>query len=248
MFQLNDKVAVVTGGSRGIGRAIAECLAGRGAHVVVNYMRSEGEAQKTVDGIVAKGGHAEALRFDVRDAQATEAAFADVAKKHGRLDILVSNAGVVRDALLLRAKDDEIDLMLSTNLKGALHSARAALKTMIRSRVGRIVFVSSVAGEMGNAGQAAYAASKAGVLGLMRSLAREVASRNITVNAVAPGLIDTDMTAQLTSPQKEKTLQAVPLGRTGRTEEVAAAVAFLCSDDASYITGQTLGVNGGLHI
>jgi 3-oxoacyl-[acyl-carrier protein] reductase len=248
MFGLSGKVALVTGGSRGIGRATAEALAAQGAHVIVNYVRGEQEARRVVEAIEARGGKAEALGFDVADMAASEEAIAAAAKRLGRLDILVANAGVSIDNLLLRVKEEEIDRVLSVNVKGALGCARAAIKVMMRARTGRVVFLSSVVGEMGNAGQSVYAASKAALIGLTKTLAREYASRGITVNAITPGFIDTDMTSSLGEGAKEGMLKAIPLGRTGRAEEVAAAVAFLCSDEASYITGETLRVNGGMYM
>jgi 3-oxoacyl-[acyl-carrier protein] reductase len=248
MFSLSGKVAIVTGGSRGIGRAVAEALAAQGAHVVVTFVKGEGEARKVADGIASRGGTAEILGFDVAEMKPTEEAIAEVAKRLGRLDILVANAGIAIDGLLLRVKEEDIDRVFDVNVKGALASARAATKVMMRARTGRIVFLSSVVGEMGNAGQAVYSASKAALLGLTKTLAREYASRGITVNAVTPGFIDTDMTTSLTAELKETMLKAVPLGRTGRADEVAAAIAFLCSDEAGYITGQTLRVNGGMYV
>jgi len=248
MFSLSGKVAIVTGGSRGIGRAVAEALAAQGARVVVTYIKGEAEARKVADGILERGGNAEVLGFDVADMKASEAAIADAAKRLGRLDILVANAGIAVDGLLLRVKEEEIDRVFAVNVKGALACARAATKVMMRARTGRVVFLSSVVGEMGNAGQAVYSASKAALLGLTKTLAREYASRGITVNAVTPGFIDTDMTTGLTPELKETMLKAVPLARTGRADEVAAAIAFLCSDEAGYITGQTLRVNGGMYV
>ena len=248
MFDLTGKVAIVTGGSRGIGRSVAEALAAQGAHVVLTYVKGEDEAKKAVEAIAARGGKAEAVGFDVSDMKATEEAIAAVAKRLGRLDILVANAGVAADNLLLRVKEEEIDRVFAVNLKGAIASARAATKVMMRARTGRVIFLSSVVGEVGNAGQAVYAASKAALLGLTKTLAREYASRGITVNAVAPGFIDTDMTTGITGPMKEKMLEGIPLGRTGRPEEIAAAIVFLCADEAGYITGQTLRVNGGMHM
>lgn len=248
MFSLSGKVAIVTGGSRGIGRAVAEALAAQGARVVVTYVKGEGEARKVVEGITSRGGNAEILGFDVAEMKPTEEAIAAVAKRLGRLDILVANAGIAIDGLLLRVKEEDIDRVFDVNVKGALASARAATKVMMRARTGRVVFLSSVVGEMGNAGQAVYSASKAALLGLTKTLAREYASRGITVNAVTPGFIDTDMTTGLTAELTETMLKAVPLGRTGRADEVAAAIAFLCSDEAGYITGQTLRVNGGMYV
>jgi 3-oxoacyl-[acyl-carrier protein] reductase len=248
MFDLSGKTAIVTGGSRGIGRAAAEALAAQGAHVVLTYVKGEDEAKKVVEAIAARGGKAEAAGFDVADMKATEEAIAAVAKRLGRLDILVANAGIAADNLLLRVKEEEIDRVLAVNLKGAIACARAATKVMMRARTGRVIFLSSVVGEMGNAGQAVYAASKAALLGLAKTLAREYASRGITVNAVAPGFIDTDMTTAIAGEAKQKMLEAIPLGRTGRPDEVAAAIAFLASDEAGYITGQTLRVNGGMYV
>lgn len=248
MFSLSGKVAIVTGGSRGIGRAVAEALAAQGAHVVVTYVKGEAEAQKVADGIASRGGQAEILGFDVAEMKPSEEAIAAAAKRLGRLDILVANAGIAVDGLLLRVKEEEIDRVFAVNVKGALACARAATKVMMRARTGRVVFLSSVVGEMGNAGQAVYSASKAALLGLTKTLAREYASRGITVNAVTPGFIDTDMTTGLSAELKETMLKAVPLGRTGRADEVASAIAFLCSDEAGYITGQTLRVNGGMYV
>jgi 3-oxoacyl-[acyl-carrier protein] reductase len=249
MFDLSGKVAIVTGGSRGIGRSVSEALAAQGAHVVLTYVRGEEEARKAVEGIAARGGKAEATGFDVAEMKATEDAIAAVAKRLGRLDILVANAGISIDNLLLRVKEEEIDRVFAVNLKGALACARAATKVMMRARTGRVVFLSSVVGEMGNAGQAVYSASKAALLGLTKTLAREYASRGITVNAVAPGFIDTDMTAaSITGEAKQKLLEGIPLGRTGRPEEIAAAVVYLCADEAGYVTGQTLRVNGGMYV
>ncbi|MCL2777387.1 MAG: 3-oxoacyl-[acyl-carrier-protein] reductase [Polyangiaceae bacterium] len=248
MFKLDGKVALVTGGSRGIGRAICEGLAEQGATVVVNYVKGEAQAREVADGIVAKGGRAEIVGFDVADTNAVEPAIESVAKRHGRLDILVANAGISIDGLLLRLKDEDVDRLVQVNLKGSLRSARAATKIMMRARAGRIIFLSSVVGEMGNVGQTAYAATKAALIGAAKSIAREFASRNITVNAIAPGYIDTDMTSSMTSQMKEQIIKAVPLARTGTSREVAAACAFLASDEAAYITGQVLRVNGGMYV
>jgi 3-oxoacyl-[acyl-carrier protein] reductase len=248
MFRLDGKVALVTGGSRGIGRAIAEALGEQGATVIVNFVRGEAQAKEVADGIVAKGGKAEILGFDVADAEAAESAVAAAAKKHGRLDIVVSNAGISIDGLILRLKAEDIDKTLAVNVGGAFAVARAAVKVMMRARSGRIVFVSSVVGEMGNAGQTAYAASKAALLGLTKSLAREYVSRGVTVNAVAPGYVDTDMTQALTPEQREALLAAVPLGRVATAREIATAVVYLASEEASYVTGQVLRVNGGMYM
>ncbi|MEO8904672.1 MAG: 3-oxoacyl-ACP reductase family protein [Polyangiaceae bacterium] len=248
MFDLSGKVALVTGGSRGIGRAASEALAKQGAHVVINYVSNEGAAREVAAGIERAGGKAEILQFDVANGEAAEKAITEVAKRLGRLDILVASAGVAIDGLLLRLKDEDFDRILAINVKGAVYCARAAIRTMMRAKVGRIVFLSSVVGEMGNAGQVSYSASKAALLGVTKTLAREYASRGITVNAVTPGFIDTDMTSALTDEQKSSMLTAVPLGRTGTALEIAAAITYLVSDEAGYITGQALRVNGGMYM
>jgi len=248
MFDLNGKVAIVTGGSRGIGRAAAEALAGQGALVIVNYVSNESAARQTVDAIQSFGGKAETARFDVADSAESERAVTEIAKRLGRLDVLVASAGVSIDGLLLRLKDEDFERTLAVNLKGAVACARAAIKTMMRAKSGRVVFLSSVVGETGNAGQTAYAASKAALLGVTKSLAREYASRRITVNAVTPGYIETDMTSSLNEQQRRLMLAQVPLERVGTAAEVGASIAFLASDEASYITGHTLRVNGGMYM
>ena len=248
MFDLNGKIALVTGGSRGIGRATAQVLAEQGAEVAISYVGNEAAAKETVSAIEAAGGKAQALRFDVSDAAATEQAIAEFAKRAGRLDILVANAGIAIDGLLLRLKEEDFDRILAVNLKGAVASARAAMKVMMRAKAGRVIFLSSVVGEMGNAGQTAYAASKAALIGVTKSIAREYASRNITVNAVTPGYVDTDMTHGLSDELRQKMLESVPLGRTATAREVAAAIAFLASDEAGYVTGTALRVNGGMYM
>lgn len=248
MFELSGKIAVVTGGSRGIGRATATALASQGAHVVLSYVRGEDAARAAAEEIRADGGQADILQFDVADYAACETALADVAKRLGRIDILVASAGISIDALMLRLKEEDLDRTLAVNLKGSIACARAALKVMMRQRWGRVIFLSSVVGEAGNAGQTAYAASKAALLGVTKSLAKEYASRNVTVNAVTPGYIETDMTAALTDEQRTAMLQGVPLGRPGRAEEIAASIAFLASEEAGYITGQALRVNGGMYM
>lgn len=248
MFDLTGKVALVTGGSRGIGRAASLALAKRGAHVVINYVSNEGAAREVADLIQAAGGKSEIVQFDVGNGESAEKAIAEVAKRLGRLDVLVCSAGIAIDGLLLRLKDEDFDRILSINVKGAVACARAATKVMMRARTGRVIFLSSVVGEMGNAGQTAYSASKAALLGVAKSMARELASRSITVNAITPGFIDTDMTGALTDEQKASINSAIPLGRTGKPEEVAAAVVYLASDEAAYITGQALRVNGGMYM
>jgi 3-oxoacyl-[acyl-carrier protein] reductase len=214
----------------------------------VNYVKGEEEARRVVREVEEAGGKGEALGFDVANMQATEEAITALAKRLGRLDILVSNAGIAVDGLVVRVKEDEIDRMLSVNVKGASACARGALKSMMRTRSGRIVFLSSIVGEMGNAGQAVYSASKAALIGLSKTLAREYASRNVTVNVVTPGFIDTDMTSAMNEEARKAMLSNIPLGRTGKPEDVAAAIVFLCSDEAAYITGETLRVNGGMYM
>ena len=248
MFDLSGKVAFVTGGSRGIGRTTAEALAEQGAPVVLSYVGNEEQARATVDAIVGAGRKAEAVRVDVADGAAAEQAIAEAAKRLGRLDVLVANAGIAVDALLLRIKDEDFDKILGVNLKGAVACSRAAVKVMMRAKTGRVIFVSSVVGEMGNPGQTAYAASKAALLGVAKCLAKEYASRGITVNAVAPGYVDTDMTSAMSGEAREKTVAVIPLGRTGTAREIATAIAYLASDEAAYITGQTLRVNGGMYM
>ncbi|MBM4357372.1 MAG: 3-oxoacyl-ACP reductase FabG [Deltaproteobacteria bacterium] len=248
MFVLKGKNALVTGGSRGIGRAIAEALARQGAHVVVNYVRGEEAAREVVAAIEGAGGTAEVLGFDVADMTVAEEQVGALAKRLGKLDILVANAGVAIDGLLLRLKEDDVDRLLAVNVKGALGCAKGAVKAMVRSKGGRVIFVSSVVGEMGNVGQTAYAASKAALLGITKSLAREYASRAITVNAITPGFIETDMTHAIPEPARSELAKAIPLGRIGTAAEVAAAAAFLASDEAAYVTGQALRVNGGMYV
>jgi 3-oxoacyl-[acyl-carrier protein] reductase len=246
MFELTGRVALVTGASRGIGRAIAERLAAQGA-VVVATARGE-HAQPTVDAIVASGGKAEAVGIDVTDSAALEQLPGRVVEKHGRLDILVSNAGITRDQLLMRMKRDDWDLVLSTNLTAAFTLVQAAIRPMLKQRSGRIIAISSVVGQMGNAGQSNYAASKAGLIGFSKAMAREVASRSITVNVVTPGLVDTDMTRAITDKSQTDWATQIPLGRLGTVDDVAAAVCFLASDEAAYITGHVLAVNGGMYM
>src|SRR5215207_7076735 len=238
MIDLSGRVALVTGASRGIGRAIAEKLAARGAHVVAAARGDNAAA--TVDAIQAAGGKADALALDVTESGAAETAIAATAGKHGRLDILVNNAGITKDQLMLRMKRDDWDAVLGTNLTAAFALTQAALKPMLKQRGGRIICISSVVGQSGNPGQANYAASKAGLIGFAKSVALEVASRNITVNVVSPGMIATDMTGVLSEKTRETLVGRIPLGRLGAPEDVAAAVCFLASDEAAYITGQVL--------
>jgi 3-oxoacyl-[acyl-carrier protein] reductase len=245
LMTFDGKIALVTGASRGIGREIARQLAQRGA-LVVAAARGE-NARDAVDAITAAGGRAELATADMTDAASLEALVSGTVQRHGRLDILVSNAGITRDQLMLRMKRADWDEVIATNLTAAFTLCQTALKPMIKQRGGRIVAISSVVGQSGNAGQANYAASKAGLIGFCKSLAKEVASRNVTVNVVAPGLIDTDMTKALTANAQQDWAAQIPMGRPGTPAEVAAAVCFLASDEASYITGQVLAVNGGMY-
>lgn len=248
MCHVAGRVALVTGASRGIGRACAEALAEQGATVIVNYVKGEAAAREVADAITAKGGKAEIAGFDVADTKAVDAAVDDIAKRHGKIDILVANAGISIDGLLLRLKDEDLDRLWATNVRGAIACAKACSRGMMRARWGRIVFMGSVVGEMGNVGQTGYAATKAALMGASKSIAREYASRNITCNVVAPGYIDTDMTATMTPEMKEQLGKIIPLGRTGSAKDVATAVLYLASEEAGYVTGQTLSVNGGMHM
>jgi 3-oxoacyl-[acyl-carrier protein] reductase len=246
MTALQGKVAVVTGASRGIGRAIALALGRAGARVAVTCAQQRAAAEEVVEELHRCKSAGRVYQFDVADADATTQAFHEIVRDFGRLDILVCNAGVRRDQLLVRMKPEEWDAVMQTNLTGMFHCARVATRTMLRQRWGRIIAISSVAGLMGNAGQVNYAASKAGMFGFVKSLAREVAPRGITVNAVAPGLIETDMTASLTEAQRQALLQQIPNGELGKPEDVASCVVFLASEGARYVTGEVINVSGGL--
>ncbi|NVJ06739.1 3-oxoacyl-[acyl-carrier-protein] reductase [Myxococcus sp. AM001] len=249
MSGFKDKVVLVTGGSRGIGRACAVAFAKAGAStVVISYAGNEAAAQETVALLQAEGAKAEAIRFDVSDSAACASAVDGIVKGHGRLDVLVNNAGVAVDGLVMRVKDEDWDKQLDTNLKGAFSLIRAVSRPMMKQKGGAIINITSVVGEMGNGGQAAYSASKAGLIGLTKSVARELSSRNIRVNAVSPGFIGTDMTHQINDEMRQKMLEGIPLGRLGNPEEVAGAVVFLAGDAASYITGEVLKVNGGMYM
>ena len=239
--------ALVTGASRGIGRAIALALAARGLNVYVTYASKADEARSVVASIEAAGGKAAAFKLDVSDSEAVAAFFSAEIKDKVHLDVLVNNAGITKDGFVVRMKDEDFDNVLGVNLRGAFVCAREAAKIMSRQRQGRIVNITSVVGQMGNAGQANYCAAKAGLIGLTKSLAKELASRNITVNAVAPGFIETDMTSGLPAEARETYAKAIPLGRFGTAEDVAEAVSFLASPGAAYITGQVIAVNGGLY-
>jgi 3-oxoacyl-[acyl-carrier protein] reductase len=245
-YSLAGRVALVTGGSRGIGRAIAEELARAGATVVFTYVANPTAAAEVEKAIHEAGGKARAVRCDVADHEAVEALVAEIVQEHGGLDIAVNNAGVTRDQLILRMKPEDFDAVIATNLRGAWSVCRAVVRPMMKKRAGRIINLSSVVAEMGNPGQTNYAASKGGLEALTRSLAREIGSRAITVNAVAPGFIDTDMTRELSDEVRKALTERIPLGRLGSAADVAAVVRFLASDAAGYITGQVIHVNGGL--
>ena len=246
MQRLEGKTALVTGASRGIGAAVALRLASEGATVVVNYSGLREAALGVVDAIVAAGGRASAVQADVSDPAACTALVEGVVTEYGAIDILVNNAGITRDGLIVRMSDDDWSAVINTNLTGVFSVTRAAAKHMMKARSGSIINMASVVGISGNAGQANYAAAKAGVIGLTKSVARELASRRVRCNAVAPGFIETDMTAALTESQRDAVAAAIAMGRFGTASDVAATVAFLASDDSAYITGQTLAVDGGM--
>lgn len=245
---LKGKNALVTGGSRGIGRAISIRLASMGAHVFINYVSNPGAAEETQKMIIDAGGSAELLAFNVADADQAQKAIKGLIKETGSLDILVNNAGITRDGLMARMKESDWDSVLDTNLKGSFFCAKAAVRAMMKKRWGRIVNISSVIGFAGNAGQVNYASAKAGMQGLTKSMAREFASRNITVNGVAPGYIVTDMTRDLSDEIQDKIKAEIPLASLGDPEDIAGAVAYLVGEDSAYITGQTIHVNGGMYM
>ncbi len=247
-MSLAGKVAIVTGGSRGIGRAAAVLLAARGAKVVINYNKSAEEANSAVAEIDAAGGIGQAIQADVAIAADAQRLIEETVKAYGRLDILVNNAGITRDTLMMRMSENDWDAVLDTNLKGAYLCAKAALRPMLKAKGGRIINISSVSGQAGSGGQANYSAAKAGLIGFTKALAREVGSRSITVNAVAPGFIATDMTNVLAEEFKQKALAQIPLERFGKPEDIAEAIAFFASDAAAYITGQVLAVDGGMYM
>jgi 3-oxoacyl-[acyl-carrier protein] reductase len=246
MFDLTGKVAIVTGASRGIGRAISDALARQGALVAMTDVLGD-EVSRAAREVVAAGGKAEGYTMDVTSTESAQTTVASIVERHGRVDILVNNAGIVRDNVALRLKREDWDLVLNVNLTGTFTCTQAVLRTMMRQHGGRIISISSVVGQMGNAGQSNYAASKAGIIGFSKSMARELAVRGITVNVVAPGLIDTDMTRALPESVRDEWASKVPLGRLGTAEDVASAVCFLATDEASYVSGQVLAVNGAMY-
>lgn len=248
MMSLEGKVAVVTGGSRGIGRAICIRLGAMGALVYVNYVSRPAAAEETQKMITDAGGKAEVIGFDVADGKAVQGAFKQIIADAGFIDILVNNAGITRDGLMARMKESDWDAVMDTNLKGAFSCAKVASRSMMKKKWGRIINISSVSGAAGNPGQVNYSAAKAGLVGLTKAMAREYASRNLTVNSVAPGYIQTDMTESLDEKIQEQIKSEIPLGVFGRVEDVAGAVAYLASDDGAYVTGQVLHVNGGMYM
>ncbi len=245
-LRLENRVALVTGASRGIGKAIALELAQRGAAVAVNYVHSAEASEAVVTSIQAGGGQAVAFQADISDFEQSQNLIKSTIQTLGGLDILVNNAGITRDTLIMMMSESDWDLVLATNLKGTFNCAKAAIRHMMRKRYGRIINITSVSGQMGNAGQTNYSASKAGQIGFTKALAREVAARNITVNAIAAGYIETDIWAEVPGEIREMALSIIPLGRKGQPEEIAYAAAFLASDQAAYITGQVLGIDGGM--
>ena len=247
-MMLDNTVALVTGGSRGIGRAICVKLASMGATVGINYVANPKAAEETLGIIEAQKGKGFTVRFNVADPEAVQESIKEILNTHGQIDILVNNAGITRDGLMARMKEEDWDSVLDTNLKGAFLCGKAVMRTMMKKRWGRIINVSSVVGFVGNTGQVNYGAAKAGLTGLTKSMARELAGRNITVNCVAPGYIVTDMTDGLTEEVQEALKAQIPLGTLGTPEDVAASVGFLASPDSNYITGQTLHVNGGMYM
>ena len=247
-MSLTGQIAIVTGGSRGIGRATVLVIGRLGAYVAINYRDNQAAADASLAELSASGGHGELCQFDVADESQVDEAVKKIVDRHKKIDILINNAGVTYDNLLVRMKPEDWDQVVGTNLKGTVLCTKAVTRVMIRQRYGRIINISSVVGQMGNVGQSLYAATKAGILGFTRAMAREVGSRGITVNAVAPGFIESEMTTQLPAKLQEEFLHSIPLGRLGTCEEVAELVAFLAGPGAGYITGQVVNVNGGLYM
>lgn len=243
---LNDKVALVTGAGSGIGKEIAKMLAAKGAQVIINYMHSKESAEAAAADIRAAGGNAECIQCSVNDFAAVQAMIKEIVKKYGRIDILVNNAGITKDNLLMAMKEEEFDDVIDVNLKGTFNTMRHVYRQMLKQKSGSIINISSVSGVLGNPGQVNYAASKAGIIGMTKSMARELASRGIRVNAVAPGFVETPMTDKLPEAAREAGLAQIPMGRFAKAEEIASAVCFLASDEAAYITGQVLCVDGGM--
>lgn len=246
-MDFNGKVALITGSSRGIGKSIAKDLASKGAFVIINYASNEQAAQSVKDEIESKGGKCEIRGFDVSSYSQVNDEIDSIVKNHGELNFLVNNAGITRDTLLMRMKEEDWDAVINVNLKGVFNCTKAACKYMVKQKSGRIVNISSVVGEMGNPGQSNYSATKAGIIGFTKSVSRELASRNITVNSIAPGFIETDITSGLSDKVKEYYLGQIPLSRFGSPEDVSGVVSFLLSDAASYITGEVIRVNGGMY-
>lgn len=248
MGKFDNKVALVTGAGRGIGAAIAKDLAGEGAFVIVNYSGNDEAAQETVKAIESAGGCVEAYKCGVQDSDAVKKMTEYIIEKYKKIDILVNNAGITRDGLMLRMSDEDFDSVISVNLKGTFNCTKCVSRYMLKQRSGRIISISSVVGICGNAGQVNYSASKAGIIGLTKSAAKELAGRGITVNAVAPGYVDTDMTKVLSDGVKSEIMKAIPAGRMGRAQDISSAVLFLASEEAEYITGQVISVDGGMNI
>lgn len=248
MKRFENKIVLVTGAGRGIGASIAKRFASEGAEVIVNYSGNDKTAQKTVDEITATGGQAQKYKCSVNDSESVKVMIDEIIKKFGRIDILVNNAGITKDGLMLRMTDEDFDRVIDVNLKGTFNCTKYVSKYMLKQKSGKIINISSVVGLSGNAGQINYSASKAGIIGITKSAAKELSSRGITVNAVAPGYVDTDMTKVLSDNIRNEILKNIPLQRMGNVEDISNCVAFLASEDASYITGQVISVDGGMHI
>lgn len=248
MKRFENKIVLVTGAGRGIGASIAKRFASEGAEVIVNYSGNDEAAQKTVDEITATGGQAQKYKCSVNDSESVKVMIDEIIKKFGRIDILVNNAGITKDGLMLRMTDEDFDRVIDVNLKGTFNCTKYVSKYMFKQKSGKIINISSVVGLSGNAGQVNYSASKAGIIGITKSAAKELSSRGITVNAVAPGYVDTDMTKVLSDNIRNEILKNIPLQRMGNVEDISNCVAFLASEDASYITGQVISVDGGMHI